>query len=360
MLLALALRLRARHGRLTPRPPRRGHWRQRARRCRRPHRTRSPSPTPALRPAVFPACKFRKPGSAPHYVRWSPDGSRILFDLAVGKRGAPPVGLYMVDVDGNQVREVLSPIENAAFSDTLGTYTGSMIYFDISPDGSRVAYSTCRHSTDANFELMVSDLDGTETRRLTNDAHVDNYPVWSPDGSRIAFISSRAEEPGHDPRNYRLLHDVLQRLGRATGCAQRKRSVLCGGAASAEVVARRPAHCVRHVRVRRRMGGGQGSVHGRRRRVRAYEGRRDGERASVVARRREDSAGRARRRRGGCVSTQYAARRRRRRQGRGPVWQRVRVLRSVRPTRSGTSSTCGWATCHGLRTARWLCSSPRA
>ena len=139
-----------------------------------------------------------------HYVRWTPDGSRILFDLAVGKGGTPPVGLYMVDVDGLQVREIVSPIENAAFSDALGTYTGSMIYFDISPDGSRVAYSTCRHSTDANFELMVSDLDGTETRRLTDNAHVDNYPVWSPDGSRIAFISSRSEDGGHDPRNYRL------------------------------------------------------------------------------------------------------------------------------------------------------------
>ncbi len=139
-----------------------------------------------------------------HYVRWSPDGSRILFDLAVGKRGTPPVGLFMVDVDGLQVREVVSPIENAAFSDILGTYTGSMMYFDISPDGSRVAYSSCRYSTDANFELMVSDVDGAETRRLTDNSHVDNYPVWSPDGERIAFISSRTEDGGHDPRNYRL------------------------------------------------------------------------------------------------------------------------------------------------------------
>ena len=139
-----------------------------------------------------------------NHVRWSPDGSRILFDFSIGKFGTPPVGLYGVDADGHRVREVIDPVENSAFSDVLGMYTGSMMYFDISPDGSRVVYSTCRYSTGSNFELMVSDLDGTETRRLTDNGHVDNYPVWSPDGARIAFISSRTEEGEHDPASYRL------------------------------------------------------------------------------------------------------------------------------------------------------------
>ena len=175
---------------------------------RTPLPTAAPDPLAVADPGVTPCSTLSRDvpqaWQRAHYVRWTPDGSRILFDLAVGKRGVPPVGLYMVDVDGLQVREVVSPIDNAAFSDTLGTYTGSMIYFDISPDGSRVAYSTCRYSTDANFELMVSDLDGTGTRRLTDNSHVDNYPVWSPDGDRIAFISSRAENGDHDARNYRL------------------------------------------------------------------------------------------------------------------------------------------------------------
>lgn len=179
-----------------------------------PEATRTPAPTAAPAPlaaadtGVTP-CSVSGPElpeawQLANHVRWSPDGSRILFDFSVGKSGTPPVGLYGVDADGHRVREIVNPIENSAFSDFLGMYTGSMMYFDISPDGSRVAYSTCRYSTGANFELMVSELDGTETRRLTENGHVDNYPVWSPDGSRIAFISSRAEEGDHDARNYRL------------------------------------------------------------------------------------------------------------------------------------------------------------
>ena len=135
------------------------------------------------------------------YVRWSPDGSQILFDASVGFVGGPPVGLYGLEVESYELTEIVNPLENTWDEHSNGYYSGPMMYFDISPGGSRIAYSTCRYfdpntskfrySDPNSYEIVVSNIDGTEILRLTENNHVDNYPVWSPDGTRIAFISDR-------------------------------------------------------------------------------------------------------------------------------------------------------------------------
>ncbi len=68
----------------------------------------------------------------------------------------------------------------------------------LSPDGSRVVFSTCEYRThsdayflgDFGYELAMINIDGTGKERLTRDRRFDNYPVWSPDGTQIAFLSS--------------------------------------------------------------------------------------------------------------------------------------------------------------------------
>ena len=46
---------------------------------------------------------------------------------------------------------------------------------------------------DGNPEIYVMDINGGNQRRLTNHLARDNSPSWSPDGKRIAFVSSAFE-----------------------------------------------------------------------------------------------------------------------------------------------------------------------
>ena len=57
-----------------------------------------------------------------------------------------------------------------------------------SPDGSKIAFISDR---DGNFEIYTMDADGTNLVRLTDHPAFDAFPSWSPDGSKIAFISDR-------------------------------------------------------------------------------------------------------------------------------------------------------------------------
>ncbi len=58
-----------------------------------------------------------------------------------------------------------------------------------SPDGSRIAFSTTR---DGNSEIYLMDPDGSNPLRLTEDDGEDSEPAWLSDGSRIVFFSTRS------------------------------------------------------------------------------------------------------------------------------------------------------------------------
>ena len=97
-----------------------------------------------------------------------------------------------------------------------------------SPDGTRIAFTSNR---DGNPELYVMNRDGSNVRRITNHPAIDTTPTWSPNGTQIAFTSDRAGTPqiyiiGADGLNLRRHHDervVRRPADVVAGAVQRDR-----------------------------------------------------------------------------------------------------------------------------------------
>jgi Tol biopolymer transport system component len=104
---------------------------------------------------------------------WSPDGSRIVYQSSRNASSGPFWQLYMSDADG--ANEVQLTHEAAGFRLAHWSPVSNMIVF------TRV--------DDQNSDLYMMDVDTQIMTRLTDNNRVNYWPVWSYDGTKIAFLS---------------------------------------------------------------------------------------------------------------------------------------------------------------------------
>ena len=104
---------------------------------------------------------------------WSPDSTRIAFNKE--NTGPPIAGIYVINADGSGLTQLTD---------------GNGRDPDWSPDGSRIVFK--RSTEPPESSIYVMNADGSGLTRLTSNPPrtFDGCPRWSPDGAKIVFLTT--------------------------------------------------------------------------------------------------------------------------------------------------------------------------
>jgi Tol biopolymer transport system component len=100
---------------------------------------------------------------------------------------------YLVHPDGSQLRRIPTDmwVEYPAWS----------------PDGTRIAFMGGPDGP-IEYDIWVMNADGSNPVQLTDSPGPDGWPAWSPDGTRIAFASVRDDCAYSDAPDCRTTGDI--------------------------------------------------------------------------------------------------------------------------------------------------------
>lgn len=126
---------------------------------------------------------------------WMPDGQSII--LSTDRRSQQGTTLWRTQVNGGAVNG--GALKRVTPQGAWWVVDRSA---DVAPDGERIIFASNRHaasSDDANdFDVYSIALDGSGLTRLTEDLGTVADPVYSPDGKRLFFASTRLRNAGFE------------------------------------------------------------------------------------------------------------------------------------------------------------------
>lgn len=108
---------------------------------------------------------------------WSKDGSSFAYTVATSDYRE----IYLANADGSNQRRL------TRLGETQNRYNRAP---RLSPDKSKVAFTSVRNTGAQGTDIYVINSDGTELKRLTFSGQTDTSstgPSWSPNGSKILF-----------------------------------------------------------------------------------------------------------------------------------------------------------------------------